>query len=125
MVRNPFTRIVGLWFHLVDWCRYNGDGCCGFREFVRMVYAGDAEHLSWMYRYTISRWLGDTAVDVVLRYESLAVDLAPLVGQPISLREPVQRMRREMSSYYDEETISLVLMWGAKDSSTWRYSRPF
>lgn len=27
VVRNPFTRILGLWSHLVDWCRYNGDGC--------------------------------------------------------------------------------------------------
>ena len=89
VVRNPFTRLLGLWYHLVDWCRFNGHGCCGFHEFAEWVRADDAARLSYMYRYTISRWLGDVDAPIVIRYEQLEESLETLLGQTVQLhRQP-------------------------------------
>lgn len=123
VVRNPFSRAIGLWFHLVDWCRFNGDGCCGFREFVQWVHDDQADKLSYMYRYTISRWLGKIEVDSTIRYESLKEDLEALLEKVIELQKPEERMRKPVGQYYDAETEAAIAEWGAADLAGWGYKR--
>lgn len=124
VVRNPFSRIVGLWYHLVDWCRYNGDGCCGFREFVQLVQEDRSDRLSYMYRYSISRWLGDMTVDVVIRHENLEESLQSLLETPVELSPVAERMRKATAAYFADETKQLITEWAATDLERWGYSFP-
>jgi hypothetical protein len=122
VVRNPFYRIVGLWHHLVDWCSYNGNGCCDFSKFVGMVHKDDKEQLSWMYRYTISRWLTQR-IDGVIRYENLELDLEN-IGIKIELNQSKPIYRKEIEEYYDGETRILVEDWAKEDFEKFQYKWP-
>lgn len=123
VVRNPFDRLIGLWWHLVDWTRYNGHGCSDFAEFVRWVHADDSGRLSWMYRYTLDRWLGDLKPDVLLRYENLEADVASLVGREVPIRKwGSGRPRRPVAFHYeDEETRELAIRWSLPDCQRFNY----
>lgn len=123
VVRNPFDRLIGLWWHLVDWCRFNGHGCNGFDEFVEWVADDDHSRLSWMYRFTITRWLGELQPNRVLRYETLATDIVKLVDQTIDMKPPNARPRRSIEDHYNNpRTRELAVRWALPDCERFGYS---
>ena len=122
IIRNPYERIFALWQHLVEWCRYNGDGCCSFKDFVKLVHEDCSERLSYMYRYTITRLLGDTEYQSTIDYPDLRVQIKSLFG--VAIPEQPDKWRRELASYYDENTLKLVEEWANHDIVKWGYSKP-
>lgn len=119
IVRNPYTRIFGLWQHLVEWCRYNGNGCCDFKSFVDYVYEDNSELLSYMYRYTISKLIGDTDFPTWIKYENLHELTRNLLG--IELPQVPKTWRKRIADYYDEEMKKKIGSWAEEDLHRWNY----
>lgn len=126
VVRNPFTRILGLWYHLVNWNREHGHGCDDFKVFVQRVARDDETVLSWLYRYTITRWLGTVRPDVFVHYEDLDRELSELLATEITLERTSSGNRKPSTEfYYDDETARLVATWAGSDLARFKYSEPW
>lgn len=119
VVRDPWDRAIGLWHHLVQFNASHGYGCSDFRDFAAWLRDGDPDDkLSWMYEYTISKWIGDTPFDVVLRYENLADDIRHTIGLDVVL--PNTKTHRDPATYYREEaTRDAIAQWSAADFRRW------
>lgn len=128
VVRCPFARAVGLWFHLVEWNRSHGYGCCDFSKFVEWLKDDNPEYLTWMYRFTICRWLKQFLEKelYVVRYESLVDDLERLLGQKLIMPSGRNALRKELAHYYQPPgTLEAVTAWATEDLLRWKYSVPF
>lgn len=67
VIREPRQRLEGLYRHFCWAQRQHGNPLVPFPAFVRMVHDDD-QSLSWIYRYTISRWIGTTEFHAVLKF---------------------------------------------------------
>ena len=116
VVRHPLDRLVGLWFHLVWWNTSHGDGIGRFRDFVQQVVNDDKRHLSIMYRYSVSDWVGDTKIAGVIHFESLAEELNGLFGVPISLyKTDTTRPQKHWAEFFDDAMIETCRKWAERD----------
>ena len=120
VVRHPVDRLVGLFEHYLKFSTLTSDPLLNWADFVRKTVSGD--HQYWIYRTTISRWLGKTPVDTWIRYENLQEDLDTFVGYEVELK-PALNLDRDWDGYLsDSELIAAIEEWAADDMERWGYT---
>lgn len=127
VIRHPFSRAVGLWFHLVEWNRAHGYGCSDFAQFAQWLAEDNTVHLSWMYRCTLTRWLGGLDSDDCywLAYETLAEDLERLLETPVILKPGHRKMRGTWDRYVAaDHVVELLTRWASEDLRVFGYTIP-
>jgi len=126
VVRHPLDRLVGLWKH---WLHYWEKSHAGkesilqsFPRFVQAVADDDEVRLSWLFRYTIARLVGDRQIDRLIRFENLGADLAALLDVPVVLPPAYESAHADWRSYYDSAALSLAIDWARDDIERYGYS---
>jgi len=116
--RYPPERLVGLYEHYVKYRRDAfGEEPQTWKWFVEQVVNDDESHLSWMYRFTIARWLefyDYPRVDRILRFDRLSQELTTLARFQIKLLPP-NCHHGHWIKYYDDEIMAIVAAWCKPD----------
>lgn len=131
VVRHPLSRLIGLWQHGRGWYDEHGPQwwCQRFGalpDFVEAV-ARQADGLSWFYRATICDLLQGQRVDELIRFESLADDVANFLGRAVDLRPAYLGGNRPWQGYFAVRPRLLydtAKRWAAKDAERWGYELP-
>jgi hypothetical protein len=119
-IRHPLDRLTGLYRHLCWWQAGNADSPIPWPDFVAAVAADDAHRLSWLYRYTIARWLRGQTYDHLLRYETMGEDLAAIY--PGMEFPPAPPPLVPWACYYAHgPTLDLANAWAAPDYELFGY----
>ena len=132
IVRNPWARLVGLWWHLTGWRRFNGDDCCGFDEFVHWVAAGRSDALSWFYISTIGEQYAGPMRKAGVAFEAVPLEtlsawLAREYGdecEPSALKFPpaLVEWRRPWRQYWNDERRATIAAWASVDAGLFGYT---
>lgn len=119
VVRHPLDRLIGLYEHHCHLSEESGWDVIPWWLFVAQVLEKHPD-LSWFYRTTISELIGHRQPDYVLRFESLATDLEPLLGRvaiPAGWTE-----QRDWSAFYAQiGPCCQAEWWGRADLERFGY----
>jgi hypothetical protein len=124
VIRNPLTRLVGLWLHY-EWSKINIVKT--WEEFVQAVAADNNLKLSWFFRWTIARLLEPLRYSWVryLHYESLEDELQTLLSTPVKL-PPAYHDKIVLSEWYSNNAIrDMAIAWAQPDRIRFGYNETF
>ena len=121
VVRNPYTRLVGLFLHY-EWAQENIkthlDYLC-WEEFV----INQKELANWMYRASLTEFITKANLNdySILRYENIEADVSEAIGKKVELL-PAYHDPIEISEwYYDADILALAREWGREDCVRYDY----
>lgn len=115
VVRHPFDRLVGCYRHF-NWSAERArQKTVTFDRFVEFVER-DRPTLYWIHRYTISRWLGDTHYDEVLRFET---ELWPWVASHYPHASVLPKYGDREPVECSQETYDFLQCWFREDLERW------
>jgi hypothetical protein len=117
VVRDPIDRLRGLYRHLCNVHRERGMALPGWGGFLHDVYT-DAKHVNWLFRWSISRLLGDVRPHVLIRFETLEQDVAAIYPD-IHL---LPKYDEPYAERWDPLTKWLAKEWSADDRKRWGYT---
>lgn len=124
VVRHPLDRLIGLYKHLrFHWSVELSNSiphCKSFDEFVGVV-GSDLNIISWFYRYTICRLIGNQKIDYLVRFENLEVELSDILKENISLLPAYPTKHDDWRLYYNEKTLHVAKKWAKDDLERFGY----
>lgn len=104
IVRDPYARLVGLWFHLCEYHTYNGYGSPSFEDYIKKCVTKPTD-LYWLYWWPISELLryykvSDAKTSTLQEFVTKRSIELPI--QPATFRKP------DISAYWTQELKELV-----------------
>lgn len=121
VVRNPRTRLMGLFRHHNWWQQTKGLPDMRWADFIHFVARDDAGAVSWMYRFTISRLIQNLQFDSLIRFESLADDVSTLVGSDVKISPQYQYDDGTASPLWTRDLLDVAGQWLAEDCDRFGY----
>lgn len=121
VVRHPLDRMIGLYDHHLELSRRSGWNEIPWWLFVAQAISRHPD-LSWFYRTTISELSRGVDVDVILEFESLAVDLEEKLGLKVSMPHGWTQERSWESFYAQAGPCCQVEWWASEDMQNYGYS---
>jgi hypothetical protein len=126
VVRNPLTRLVGLWLHY-SWAAKQPEQPMLRRDLTwpQFVLACAEDHpgmLRWFYRWTITRLIEPVdRLDVTIRYERLVDDLRSVLEADVDLSAAYHDPVDPAEWYGDDRIRDLASAWGQADRLRFGY----
>jgi hypothetical protein len=131
VVRNPLERLRGLWVHHLVYARRQGFPPLLWPQYVAAVVTERWGVLpSFLDHFTIARWLHKTAVQDVIRFESLADELLRVVGSPVELApgwtdDGEHPLLEELYAETNPGVRFHAAAWSLPDRVRWDYGLPW
>ena len=131
IIRNPFTRLIGLWHHYADSGHYDNDkyasnppGDLPWNQFVYHVIRDNAHSLIPFYRWTLTRLIEPVrAIENLIRFENLQQEMKRILDINIEDRPKIYNLP---DYYYNQEIINQIASWAQPDCLRFGYSsNPF
>jgi hypothetical protein len=121
VVRNPRTRLMGLFRHHNWWIKQQRRDEMQWSVFVRSVARDDWHSLSWLYRFTISRLVRDLVPDEIIRFEALDADVSRLLGTPVDVVPAYTYDDGSVSPVWNKQLCNIAAEWLSEDAARFGY----
>lgn len=127
VVRDPLTRLVGLWLHY-EWALkqrriLSTNPISSWTEFVKAVAADESIRLPWLFRWTITRLIEPLRFTglTYLHYETLINDLTKLLECQITLDAQYHDSIKLEEWYADRDILKMATAWAQPDKIRFNY----